>query len=223
LRLRVLCGAFLIAVLAQATLCVAAAEITPLELPGADAFVYRDASPEAPVERLFVVKPAEWKATDRRAALVFFFGGGWTTGTPASSIYWAKFAADHGMVGIAPDYRTKGRADTSPLAAVADCRAALRWVEEHASELGIDSMHVVVGGNSAGGHLALWTAITAAPSGSNTLESPRIKPAALILFSSNVSARMLARCRPYISSISRCLRSSRFMVTRTNWFLCIRP
>jgi dipeptidyl aminopeptidase/acylaminoacyl peptidase len=42
----------------------------------------------------------------------------------------------------------------------------------------------VVGGNSAGGHVALWTAITHAPPGSNEQESPAIKPAALVLFSS---------------------------------------
>jgi acetyl esterase/lipase len=133
--------------------------------------------------RLFVVKPTGWQASDRRPALVFFFGGGWTTGTPTSSIFWAKFAAEQGMVGIAPDYRTKGRHDVSPLASVADSRAALRWVQDHATELGIDPARVVVGGNSAGGHVALWTAITHTPPGSNEKEAPKIKPTALILFS----------------------------------------
>ena len=156
-------------------------ETTPAELPGAETFVYRDDQPTP--RRLFVVKPAGWKAGDHRAALMFFFGGGWTTGTPASSIFWARFAADLGLVGIAPDYRTKGRNDTSPLAAVADSRAALHWVETHAADLGLDPARIAVGGNSAGGHVALWTAITPAPPGSAAEESPRLKPAALILFS----------------------------------------
>jgi acetyl esterase/lipase len=157
-------------------------ETTPTELPGAETFFYREAG-ATPALRLFVVKPVGWKAGDRRTALMFFFGGGWTTGTPASSIFWARFAAEHGMVGLAPDYRTKGRNDTSPLASVADSRAALHWVQEHAAELGLDPAHIAVGGNSAGGHVALWTAITAAPPGSAESESPRLKPAALILFS----------------------------------------
>lgn len=157
-------------------------ETTPAELPGAETFVYRDGQPET--RRLFVVKPDGWKAGDSRAALMFFFGGGWTTGTPANSIFWAHFAADLGMVGIAPDYRTMGRNGTSPLASVADSRAALHWVQKHARELGIDPARIVVGGNSAGGHVALWTAITRAPPGSDESESPCIKPAALILFSS---------------------------------------
>ena len=166
-------------------LCTAAAaqpapEVTPTEFPGAETFIYRDGS--TPM-RLFVVKPAGWQATDKRPALMFFFGGGWTTGTPANSIFWAKFAADLGMVGIAPDYRTKGRHDVSPLFSVADSRAALRWVQDHAAELGLDPARIAVGGNSAGGHVALWTAIAATPPGSDPAEAPRSKPAALILFS----------------------------------------
>ena len=171
-----LCGATV--VFAQSA---PAPETTPTGFPGAETFLFREVG--TPPMRLFVVKPAGWMATDRRAALMFFFGGGWTTGTPANSIFWAKFAADLGMVGIAPDYRTKGRHDVSPLGSVADSRAALRWVQDHAAELGLDPARIAAGGNSAGGHVALWTAITHAPPGSDQQESPRVQPAALILFS----------------------------------------
>lgn len=171
---------WVVALWVMMTVSCRAQEATPTELPGAEAFVYLEG--KTPM-RLFVVKPAGWRAEDRRGALVFFFGGGWTTGTPASSVFWAKFAAEKGLVGIAPDYRTKGRHDVSPLASVADARAALRWVQDHATELGIDPARVVVGGNSAGGHVALWTAITATPPGAAENESPRSKPAGVILFS----------------------------------------
>lgn len=154
---------------------------TPLTLPDAETLVYREAG--AATMRLFVVKPVGWKATDRRPGLMFFFGGGWTTGTPANSVGWAKIAAQLGFVGIAPDYRTKGRHDTSPLASVADARAALHWVQAHATELGLDPKKIVVGGNSAGGHVALWTAITHNPPGSSAKEDPLYKPAALFLTS----------------------------------------
>ena len=30
--------------------------------------------------KLFIAKPADWKASDQRPALVFFFGGGWKNG-----------------------------------------------------------------------------------------------------------------------------------------------
>ena len=85
------------------------------------------------------------------------------------------------MVGIAPDYRTKNRFGTSPLASVDDGRAAFAWVVEHADELGIDPARIAVGGSSAGGHVALWTAIEKAPPGSDAATSPKSKPAALIL------------------------------------------
>ena len=151
--------------------------VTPVTLPGAETFVYRDPM------RLHVFKPKGWTETDRRPALVFFFGGGWTRGTPERSASYAKWAATLGMVGIAPDYRTKERFDTTPLESVADGRAAVRWVEAHADTLGIDPKKIVVGGSSAGGHVALWTAIEHTPPGSAANEAPRIKPAALVLVS----------------------------------------
>ena len=62
-------------------------------------------------------------------------------------------------------------------------RAALRWVQDHADKLGIDSRRIVVGGSSSGGHVALWTAIEHTPPGSDANEAPRVKPFALILVS----------------------------------------
>ncbi len=156
-------------------------EATPETLPDTEAFIYAQRGDDP--MRLFVMKPKDWKAGQRRPALVFFFGGGWTKGTPEKSVTWAKFAASLGMVGVAPDYRTKNRFGTSPLESVADARAAVRWVQDHAGELGVDPAKIIVGGNSAGGHLALWTAISAPPPGSITAESPKPKPAALLLFS----------------------------------------
>ena len=158
-----------------------AAVATPITLPGAEMYIYRDGQPEP--MRLHVFKPRNWKPEDRRPALVFFFGGGWTRGTPERSASYGKWAAMLGMVGIAPDYRTKERFGTTPLESVADGRAAVRWIEDHADKLGIDSKRIVVGGSSAGGHVALWTAIEHTPPGSATNEAPRVKPFALILVS----------------------------------------
>ncbi len=154
-------------------------EKTLSSIPSAEAHIYREGTPDP--MRLFVFKPDGWKASDHRAALIFFFGGGWTHGTPAAGADFAKLAPTYGMVGIAPDYRTKTRFGTSPLESVADSRAALRWVQDHAAELGIDPARLVVGGHSAGGHVALWTAIDKTPPGSDPNEAPRTKPAALFL------------------------------------------
>jgi acetyl esterase/lipase len=163
---------------------------TPLTLPGAETFVYRDPM------RLHVFKPKDWKAGDRRPAFVFFFGGGWTRGTPERSAGYARWAATLGMVGIAPDYRTRERFGTTPLESVADGRAAVRWIEDHADELGVDPARLVVGGSSAGGHVALWTAITHTPPGSAADEAPRRKPVALVLLSPVSDTSMLAGYTP---------------------------
>jgi acetyl esterase/lipase len=154
--------------------------VTPTSLPGTEAYIYREG--EAPV-RLFVAKPEGWKPGDRRPAYLFFFGGGFIRGTPERSIGTARMLTRHGFVGIAPDYRTRERFGTNGVACIADARKALQWVQDHADELGIDPSKIVVGGSSAGGSLALWTAINAAPEGVPADEAPRVKPAGLVLFS----------------------------------------
>jgi len=132
-------------------------EVTPLTLPGAETFIFKKVG-ETEL-RLHVVKPNDWRASDRRPCLVSFFGGGWSSGTPAKSITNAKWAAEYGLVGVAPDYRTRKRFDAKPEDCVADGRAAVRWIQDHAKELGIDPAKIVVQGSSAGGHVAGWTAI----------------------------------------------------------------
>ncbi len=152
---------------------------TPLTLPGAESFIYRQGQPEP--MRLHIFKPKGWKATDRRPVLIHFFGGGFVRGGPTQSAGWAKQAAKLGMIGVAADYRVLTRHGTDGTACLADARAAVHWLQVNATELGLDPRRIVVSGSSAGGALALWTAITASPPGSDPAEAPRHKPAALIL------------------------------------------
>lgn len=154
---------------------------TPLTLPGAETYVYHEVAPEP--MRLHVFRPAGWTAADRRPAWIHFFGGGFVNGTPLQSAGYGRNAAKLGLVGIAADYRVKNRHGTDASACVADARAALHWVQTHAAQLGIDPERVIVSGSSAGGHLALWTAITPTPWGSDPAKAPRHQPAALILLS----------------------------------------
>ncbi|MEM7386156.1 MAG: alpha/beta hydrolase fold domain-containing protein, partial [Verrucomicrobiota bacterium] len=96
---------------------------------------------------------------DRRPAAVFFFGGGWVSGTPAQFEQHARYLASRGMVAICADYRVKKRQGTSPFEAVADGKSAIRYIREHAADLGVDPDRIAAGGGSAGGHVAAATGL----------------------------------------------------------------
>lgn len=154
-------------------------EETPLTISGYEPFVFRKI--EETELRLHVIKPKGWKASDNLPCFVFFFGGGWAHGSPKGSLLWTKWAANHGMVGIAPDYRTLSRHGSTVEDSVSDGRAAVRWVQAHAAELGVDPAKIICSGASAGGHLAAWTAIPGKGPGADDPGGPNPQPAALVL------------------------------------------
>lgn len=92
-------------------------------------------------------------------AIVVLHGGGWNAGSPEWTYYDAQRFAKLGMVAIAGEYRLSNQKDVTPLEAMADTRDLIRWVREHAAELGIDPQRVAVYGSSAGGHLAASAAV----------------------------------------------------------------
>src|SRR5262245_234919 len=91
-------------------------------------------------------------------AIVFFFGGGWTSGTVTQFVPQAKHLAARGMVAIVADYRVFGRHGTTAFEAMADAKSALRWVRQHSTDLGVDPRRIVASGGSSGGHIALSAA-----------------------------------------------------------------
>ena len=155
-----------------------APDLTPVSLPESETYVFRKAGTNE--LRLFVVKPTGWAKTDHRPCFVSFFGGGWVSGSPTHSIGWAKWAASKGLIGIAPDYRTRQRFAGTPEDCVADGRAAVCWVEDYAAELGLDPKKIIAMGGSAGGHVAAWTAIPSDGPGKDD-PAPKFMPAALVL------------------------------------------
>ena len=93
-----------------------------------------------------------------KAAIVFFFGGGWTSGSPSQFVSQAKALAARGMVACVADYRVASRDGVKPTECVADAKACIRWIRTEAARLGIDPERIVAAGGSAGGHLAAATA-----------------------------------------------------------------
>src|SRR6478752_6465872 len=58
---------------------------------------------------LYVYYPPGHKVSDKRAAIVFFFGGGWTNGSPSQFEQHCKHLASRGMVAMTADYRGASR------------------------------------------------------------------------------------------------------------------
>lgn len=89
--------------------------------------------------------------------LVFFHGGGWTTGAKEGAVFSLLPYLDLGWSVVNVEYRTTAVA-LAP-AAVEDARCALRWIYRNAKQYNFDVSRVVVTGQSAGGHLALMTGL----------------------------------------------------------------
>jgi acetyl esterase len=97
-------------------------------------------------------------------ALLYFFGGGWVLGTIDTADGVSRSLANSaGALVAVVGYRL---APEHPFpAAIDDCYAAVRWVAEHAAEIGADPARLAVGGDSAGGNMAAGVALRARADG----------------------------------------------------------
>jgi acetyl esterase/lipase len=131
---------------------------------------------------MYVYYPPGHKPTDKRAAAVFFFGGGWTNGSPQQFEQHCKHLASRGMVAMTADYRVASRHQVKAVSCVADAKSAIRFVRKEASRLGVDPERILAGGGSAGGHIAACTGVVSGFDEST--EDARISsvPNALALF-----------------------------------------
>ncbi len=124
-----------------------------------------------------------------KPAIVFFFGGGWSGGTPGQFESQARYFAKRGMIAITADYRVRSRHGVQVVECVKDAKAAIAWVRENAQRLGIDPDKIAASGGSAGGHLA---AATGTISGLGSDERPN----AMILFNPAATLAPIAGWQP---------------------------
>ena len=124
-----------------------------------------------------------------KPAIVFFFGGGWSSGSPSQFEKQARHFAQRGMIAITVDYRVKSRQGVQVVECVKDAKAAIAWVRDNAQRLGIDPDKIAASGGSAGGHLA---AATGTISGFGSDERPN----AMILFNPACTLAQTADWQP---------------------------
>jgi acetyl esterase len=131
---------------------------------------------------LHVFEPEGHKATDKRPAIVFFFGGGWTGGSPGQFYPHCKYLASRGMVACSAEYRVKSRNGTTPFECVKDGKSAVRYLRANAASLGLDPEKIAAGGGSAGGHVGACTGTIDGQEEEGEDASVSSKPDAMALF-----------------------------------------
>jgi len=148
--------------------------------PATKDFVYKKI--DAVELTMTVHYPPAWKETDRRPAIVFFFGGGWTNGKVTQFESQAEYLAQRGMVAALADYRVKSRQNVTPDKCVEDAKSAIRWVRKNSAMLGIDPSKIVASGGSAGGHIAACTSLTTGLEAAGEDTNISSQPNAMVLF-----------------------------------------
>jgi acetyl esterase len=147
-------------------------------------------------------------------AIVFFHGGGWAYGSPSEFFTTCERYARMGIITISVDYRLSiengiiPSKKISPIECLMDAKSAMRWVRANAGKLHIDKNKIVAAGQSAGGHLALSTAMISDYNEKSDDLSISCCPNAVLLFSACVNTlegwcdRLLMDRRTKIWSIS---------------------
>jgi len=133
-------------------------------------------------------------ARENNTAIVFFHGGGWAYGTPSEFFTTCERYAKMGIITFSVDYRLSidngitPSKTISPIESVMDAKSAMRWVRKNAEKFHIDKNKIVASGQSAGGHLALCTAMIDDYNEKSDDFSISCSPNALLLFSACVDA-----------------------------------
>jgi len=111
-----------------------------------------------------IYQPREAKPDERFPVLIWYHGGGFVIGDLDTHDSACRLLANQAdcMV-VAVDYRLAPEFKFP--AGVDDCMATLRWVAQHAREIGADAERIAVGGDSAGANLATVAAILARDEG----------------------------------------------------------
>lgn len=92
-----------------------------------------------------------------RPVLIFFYGGGWNSGSRGDYGFVARAFAARGFVVVVPDYRLVPQV-VFP-AFLDDAAGALRWTVDHIAEYGGDPRRIGVAGHSAGAYNAMMLAL----------------------------------------------------------------
>jgi acetyl esterase/lipase len=119
-----------------------------------------------------IERPRSVEAGEETPVLVLFPGGGWRAADISAFAGYnaeAAYLKDRGWTIVVAEYRLRadnGNTDYRHLASncglegmISDCMDVVRYLVKYADILGVDTDAICTGGHSAGGHLALMTAL----------------------------------------------------------------
>ena len=86
-----------------------------------------------------------------RGGLLWIHGGGYIVGSARADYHGIGFAEHAGCTVVSVDYRLAP--ESTYKESIGDCFAALNWMVDNVSALGIDRERIAIGGGSAGGGL----------------------------------------------------------------------
>jgi acetyl esterase/lipase len=174
--------------------------------PPAEPAVHVFSSPAGTDLRAYVFSAQGGDPGRKPAGIVVFHGGGWSEGEPSWAFARARHFAEVGLVAVAAQYRLSDGKTVTPLDAMADARAVIRWMRRQSATLGLDPSRIAADGWSAGAHLAASAAIFDDPPDGASQTSAA--PNALILVSPAVAlesdgwAQRLLGAKANISDVS---------------------
>jgi len=129
-----------------------------------------------------IYNPESMDSAKKYPVIVFYFGGGWSSGSTSQFEPHAKYFTQRGMVCVLVDYRVKERQQTTPFESLKDAKSSIRFLRENANKFHIDTSKIVASGGSAGGHLAAATALIDDYNESSDNKSTSCIPNALVLY-----------------------------------------
>ena len=158
---------YLLTALLLATPAVLCAAPNPSNhIPPGKVFVYKTSHGQPQNIEVYFPKghdPAKAKVP----GVLLFHGGGWSGGDLSQFRYACDYFARRGLVAATANYYLHPKEEQKALGpggkrkrvCVTDGISAIRWFKQHAGELGIDPKRIVLGGGSAGGHIAMMATL----------------------------------------------------------------
>jgi acetyl esterase len=180
------------------------------DVPPGKAYVYKVTAGQPQTLEVYFPEQRH-PGAGRVPGLLLFHGGGWSRGSLVQFRAACRYFASRGLVAATADYFVHPKEAVPGLpagesykrACVVDAKSAVRWMKQHAAELGLDPQRLIVGGGSAGGHISVLA--TTNPGLGDPRDPPGIDTsvAAYVLFNpafttndSDTAVQALAHLRP---------------------------